>query len=93
MDGKGRSRKRQAEVVCQLQHKVLEMDEQRINAIDTRLTIVENTGIRLTQELAEMKSEVKEIKTAINKLILVMVAFVATQAPASLSAMLSLIKP
>lgn len=69
------------------------MDEQRINAIDTRLTIVENTGIRLTQELAEMKSEVKEIKTAINKLILVMVAFVATQAPASLNAVLSLVKP
>ena len=95
MDGKGRSRKRQAEVVCQLQHKVLgEMDEtqQHISNLDKRLSIVENMGMQLTQEIKDMKLQIKDINGALNKLIMVLVAFIATQAPASVQAIISLVK-
>lgn len=70
------------------------MDEmqQHISNLDKRLSIVENMGLQLTQEIKDMKLQIKDINTALNKLILVLVAFIATQAPASVQALIALVK-
>ena len=70
------------------------MDEtqQHISNLDKRLSIVENMGLQLTQEIKDMKLQIKDINGALNKLIMVLVAFIATQAPASVQAIISLVK-
>lgn len=70
------------------------MDEtqQHISNLDKRLSIVENMGLQLTQEIKDMKLQIKDINGALNKLIMVLVAFIATQAPASVQAVIALVK-
>lgn len=66
--------------------------QQHISNLDKRLSIVENMGLQLTQEIKDMKLQIKDINTTLNRLILVLSAFIATQAPASVQALISLLK-